>query len=161
MSSSEEEAETFESADAGAAPTFPLEAGNIKKGGYIMIKDQPCKVVNVAVSKTGKHGHAKCNFDALHIFNGKKYSEISSSTHTLPVPNIFRHEYSLLDIGEDGELSLMTDNGDCKDDLNMPSDPELAKNIQAQFDAGKQLLVSVLSACGHDQIMSFKEDTSA
>jgi hypothetical protein len=43
----------------------------------------------------------------------------------------------------------------------MPSDPELAKNIQAQFDAGKQLLVSVLSACGHDQIMSFKEDTSA
>jgi translation initiation factor 5A len=160
MSDSSDDVETFESADAGAAPTFPLEAGQIKKGGYIMIKDQPCKVTNVAVSKTGKHGHAKCNFEALHIFNGKKYTEISSSTHTLPVPNIFRAEYSLLDIGEDGELSLMTDSGDTKDDLNMPEDEQLKKQIQTQFDDGKQLLVSVLSACGVDQVMSFKEDTN-
>eukprot|EP00593_Proboscia_inermis_P004798 CAMPEP_0171322240 /NCGR_PEP_ID=MMETSP0816-20121228/114836_1 /TAXON_ID=420281 /ORGANISM="Proboscia inermis, Strain CCAP1064/1" /LENGTH=82 /DNA_ID=CAMNT_0011820667 /DNA_START=291 /DNA_END=539 /DNA_ORIENTATION=- len=27
-----------------------------------MIRDKPCKVLSISVSKTGKHGHAKCNF---------------------------------------------------------------------------------------------------
>lgn len=30
--------EIFESADAGASETIPMEAGQIKKGGYICIK---------------------------------------------------------------------------------------------------------------------------
>jgi len=49
--------ETFESVDAGASETIPMEAGQIKKGGYICIKGRPCKVVSVSTSKTGKHGH--------------------------------------------------------------------------------------------------------
>ena len=51
--------ETFESADAGSSPVIPMEAGQIRKGGYIVIKNRPCKVVAVSTSKTGKHGHAK------------------------------------------------------------------------------------------------------
>lgn len=35
---------TFESTDAGASDTFPCEAGQIRKGGFIMIKGHPCKV---------------------------------------------------------------------------------------------------------------------
>ena len=64
--------ETFESTDAGASETIPMEAGQIRKGGYICIKGRPCKVTSVSTSKTGKHGHAKCNFVATDIFNGKK-----------------------------------------------------------------------------------------
>ena len=51
--------ETFENADAGASEVIPMEAGQIRKGGYIVIKNRPCKVVSVSTSKTGKHGHAK------------------------------------------------------------------------------------------------------
>lgn len=29
-------------------------------------------MINVSTSKTGKHGHAKCNFTATDIFTGKK-----------------------------------------------------------------------------------------
>merc|ERR1712216_884184 len=43
--------------DAGSAATVSVEAGQIRKGGYIMIKGKPCKVRDVSVSKTGKHGH--------------------------------------------------------------------------------------------------------
>jgi len=32
------EDETFESQDSGAAEAYPVEAGQIRKGGYIMIK---------------------------------------------------------------------------------------------------------------------------
>lgn len=35
---------TFESTDAGASDTYPSEAGQIRKGGFIMIKGHPCKV---------------------------------------------------------------------------------------------------------------------
>ena len=47
--------ETFESADAGASETFPMEAGQIKKGGYICIKNRPCKVVSISTSKSCKY----------------------------------------------------------------------------------------------------------
>jgi len=66
------EDETFETQDAGAADSYPIEAGQIRKGGHIMIKGRPCKVTDVSSSKTGKHGHAKCHFVANDIFTGKK-----------------------------------------------------------------------------------------
>jgi hypothetical protein len=35
----------FESkADAGASKTYPQQAGAIRKSGYIVIKNRPCKV---------------------------------------------------------------------------------------------------------------------
>ena len=66
------EDETFESQDSGASTSYPIEAGQIRKGGFIMIKGRPCKVSDVTSSKTGKHGHAKCHFVAIDIFTGKK-----------------------------------------------------------------------------------------
>uniref|UniRef100_A0A453K387 Translation initiation factor 5A-like N-terminal domain-containing protein n=1 Tax=Aegilops tauschii subsp. strangulata TaxID=200361 RepID=A0A453K387_AEGTS len=42
MSDSEEH--QFESkADAGASKTYPQQAGTIRKNGYIVIKNRPCK----------------------------------------------------------------------------------------------------------------------
>ena len=56
---------TIETTDSGASETVSVEAGQIRKGGYIMVKGKPCKVRDVSVSKTGKHGHAKCKFMPL------------------------------------------------------------------------------------------------
>jgi hypothetical protein len=36
--------ETFESVDAGASLTYPQQAGTIRKNGFIVIKQRPCKV---------------------------------------------------------------------------------------------------------------------
>ena len=43
------------------------------------------QVVDVSTSKTGKHGHAKCNFTAIDIFNGKKYEDMMPSSHNMEV----------------------------------------------------------------------------
>jgi translation initiation factor 5A len=77
-------------ADSGASKTVSTEAGQIRKGGYIMIKGKPCKVKDVSVSKTGKHGHAKCKFSASDIFTGASCEELCPSTHSIDVPIVIK-----------------------------------------------------------------------
>jgi len=152
----------FTSGDAGASHVHNSEAGQIRVGGFIVIKDHPCKVSAVSTSKTGKHGHAKCNFTAIDIFTGKKYEDIIPSTHTAHVPNVIRKEYSLVDINADGFCSMMDEDGNCREDVKLPEWPDnFGREIRTGFESGKNLAVVVMSAMGHDQIVSMKEDTEA
>merc|ERR1711988_1937179 len=111
-------------ADSGASTTYPMQAGNIRKGGHIVIKGRPCKVSDVSTSKTGKHGHAKCHFVAVDIFTGKKLEELCPASHNTEVPHVNRADYTLLDITDDGFVSLMDDAGAEKADLKLPSNTD-------------------------------------
>ncbi|KAJ7527241.1 hypothetical protein O6H91_16G044000 [Diphasiastrum complanatum] len=144
-------------ADAGASKTFPQQAGTIRKNAYIVIKQRPCKVVEVSTSKTGKHGHAKCHFVAIDIFTGKKLEDIVPSSHNCDVPEVTRNDYQLIDISEDGFVSLLTDSGETKDDLRLPTDDQLLTQIKAGFGEGKDLVVTVMSAMGEEQICALKD----
>lgn len=151
----------FENTDAGASTTYPTEAGKVRKGGHLVIRGRPCKVIDVSTSKTGKHGHAKCNFTATDIFTGKKLEDMCPSTHNVEIPNVIRTDYSLLDINEDdGFVSLMMENGDTREDLSLPSqtddDLKLAEQIRKDFEEGKELVLSVLKAMEDEKIVASK-----
>ena len=152
----------FSSADAGASDTFNQEAGQIRVGGYMCIKNRPCKCSAVSTSKTGKHGHAKCNFTAIDIFTNKKYEDIVPSSHNTQVPFVKRVEYDLVDISDDGFLSVMSEDGDMREDVKLPDQPdnygrELTLAFEAAQESGKTLSVVVMTAMGHEQVMSHKE----
>merc|ERR1719171_2775399 len=100
--------------EAAGSLSYPAQCSSIKKNGYVVIKDRPCKVVETSTSKTGKHGHAKVHMVAIDIFTGKKMEDLCPSTHNMEVPNVSRKDYQLLDVSDDGFLSLLLDSGDTK-----------------------------------------------
>jgi len=155
MSDDESHNQTFEQASAGASMTFPMQCSALRKNGHVVIKGRPCKIVDMSTSKTGKHGHAKVHLVAIDIFTGKKMEDISPSTHNMDVPNVVRAEYQLVNV-DDGFLNLMTQDGTPKDDVKVP-DSDLGTEIQAAFDDGKELLVTIVSAMGEEQAISYKE----
>ncbi|KAJ7670531.1 eukaryotic translation initiation factor 5A [Mycena rosella] len=155
MSDDEAHNQTFEQASAGASTTFPMQCSALRKGGHVVIKGRPCKIVDMSTSKTGKHGHAKVHLIAIDIFTGKKLEDICPSTHNMDVPNVTRFEYQLVNIDE-GFLNLMTQEGVAKDDVKVP-EGELGKQIQDDFDNGKDLLVTIVSAMGEEQAITVKE----
>jgi hypothetical protein len=89
---------TFESTDAGASTTYPMQCSALRKNGHVVIKGRPCKIVDMSTSKTGKHGHAKVHLVAIDIFTGKKLEDLSPSTHNMDVPNVSRKEYQLVSL---------------------------------------------------------------
>ena len=148
--------EEYEHADSGASKSIPMQCSSLRKNGFVLIKGNPCKIVDMSTSKTGKHGHAKVHMIGIDIFTGKKYEDISPSTHNMDVPNISRIEYQLLDISADSYCSLMKEDGTTKDDLKVPED-EVGQALRAKFEEGAELAVTVVGALGIEQIISFKE----
>jgi translation initiation factor 5A len=126
-----------------------MQCSALRKNGFVVIKNRPCKIVDMSTSKTGKHGHAKVHLVAIDIFTGKKLEELCPSTHNMDVPNVTRKEYQLvrlkspacrkiltkysqLDVSDDGFLSLMADDGETKDDVKVP-DGEVGEKIDKLF----------------------------
>jgi hypothetical protein len=52
---------------------------------------------------------------------------------------------------DDGFLNLMNADGVTKDDVKVPED-DLGKQIQGDFDDGKELLVTIVAAMGEEQV---------
>ena len=147
---------TFDSADAGASTTYPMQCSALRKNGFVVIKNRPCKIVDMSTSKTGKHGHAKVHLVAIDIFTQKKLEELCPSTHNMDVPNVSRIEYQLLDITDDDFLSLMSEGGDLKDDVKLP-DGEVGQKIRTLFESEKDTNVIVLTAMGEQLAIDGKE----
>merc|ERR1712025_1072827 len=143
-------------------------AGDLRKGSHVMIKGHPCKVADVSTSKTGKHGHAKCHIVAIDIFTGKKYEDLCPAGHNIPVPFVSRTELQVLSADADsGEVSLLTESGETKDDLFLPDrrtvgDPteeqkKLSATIIRLVDKGEKTIMAIVqSACGLEQIVDYK-----
>jgi len=155
-----------DAADAGSSLTYPMQAGALRKSGHCMLKGHPCKITEISISKTGKHGHAKAHIVGTDIFTGKKCEDLCPTSHNMEIPNVRKTEYQLIDVDADkGNCSVLLENGDTKDDLNLPRDSsgnyeEDAQELLKKFEEGKCLLITVMAAmdkekvCGHKELLA-------
>src|SRR5512136_1598084 len=56
----------------GECMSRPVDVGELRVGGYMMIEGEPCRIVDIAKSKPGKHGSAKARIVAIGVFDGQK-----------------------------------------------------------------------------------------
>ena len=128
----------FETGDSGALNTELAEAGRMKPGSLIMMKEQfPCKVTAFSTAKPGKHGSAKAMITAKDIFTDKQYDETFGTGDMIPRPIVSKSEVTLIDI-DDGYCHLMLADGEIKSDLALPEASHLSDikaNISRIFEA--------------------------
>ena len=154
--------EEFNQGDSGALNTELKEAGRMKPGSVIIMKEQfPCKVTAFSTAKPGKHGSAKAMITAKDVFTDKQYDETFGTGDMIPAPIIKKTEYNLINLEEDGTLSLMDAQGELKEDMNLPTEAHLSDVVQrlkAIFEAGtKECLVTVQSWGEKEQVCAVRE----
>ena len=147
----------------------PAEA--VKKGGYCMIRGMPCKLeICEVLPKATANGNKRLHIRGPNVFTGKLYEDtlnLTAGFHGIDVPVTVKAQYSLMDVDSDtGFLSLLTDSGDCKEDVGLVkiedgSFDELGQEVISKFEAGEALKLTVLSILGKDVVIACDVDTGA
>jgi len=106
--------------------TEQAEVRELKEGRYMVIDNEPCKILSISTSKPGKHGEAKARIEAIGIFDGNKRSVVYPVKHKVQVPIIDKRtaqvvaimgaEVQLMDL-ETYEMFHLPITDEVKDDL--------------------------------------------
>jgi len=72
----------------GLKMSKPVELGALRVGSYVMVDDEPCRIVNYTKSKPGKHGSAKARVVAIGVFDDVKRSFVKPVNSQVKVPII-------------------------------------------------------------------------
>ncbi|CAD2217205.1 Eukaryotic elongation factor 5A hypusine, DNA-binding OB fold, putative [Angomonas deanei] len=145
----------------GGCCTYQISVRDLKKGAYVCVDNRPCKVDFVGLPPRGKIGNGKVYLTATEIFTGfPAPPRIVYVGGDIEVPVVKTATYSVIDIQPNensslpDHLSLMTEEGESREDLDLPPDATLAAQIKEQFEAGKEVNVVVVSAMGIEQVLS-------
>jgi translation initiation factor 5A len=82
------------------------EVRELKVGRYMLIDDAPCKIMEINMSKPGKHGEAKGRIVAIGIFDNQKRSVVYPVKHKVKVPIIEKKNAQVLSVSNK-EAQLM------------------------------------------------------
>ncbi len=83
-----------------------INATEAKVGTNIIVDGNPCVVKKMDVSKTGKHGHAKCRIEAVGLLDGNKKVFVVPGHDKFEVPLVDKRKGQVLSISGDS-VSVM------------------------------------------------------
>ena len=108
-----------------------IEATQAKPGTIILVEGEPYNVRSNDISKTGKHGHAKCRMEAVGVFAAKKKVITVPGHERFEVPNVEKKRCQILSVSDD-TASVM--------DLDSYETIDVAyqEDIKSQLEADKQ-----------------------
>jgi translation initiation factor 5A len=109
------------------------EVRELKEGRYMLIDDEPCKIVSMSTSKPGKHGEAKANIDAVGIFDKRKRSIVHPVKHRVQVPMIDKRKAQVLAI-QGKEVQLM--DLENFENFSLP----ITEEFEGQLHAGEEVM---------------------
>ena len=104
-----------------------ISAISARPGTAILVEGNPCIVKSNDVSKTGKHGHAKCRIEAISVLDGKKKVFVIGGHERLESPMIDKKKAQVLSIA--GDMASVMDL-ESFETLEMPIPEELKAEIK-------------------------------
>ena len=81
--------------------TKMIGANQVQKGSSIILGGTACKVVDVEISKPGKHGHSKVRISAIGLVDEKKRIEVMPGHDNVEVPIIEKRNAQVLSVQGD------------------------------------------------------------
>ncbi len=108
------------------------EVRSLKPNRYVMIGEEPCRIISITISKPGKHGEAKARIEAFGLFDGQKRSIVHPVTHKVRVPIIDRRKAQVLNL-RGSEVQLMDLENYETFELSIPED------FDATLDPGREV----------------------
>ena len=75
-----------------------MDLGSLKVGSYIIIDNEPCRIVSYDHSKPCKHGSAKARVAAMGVFDGSRHSLVSPVSANVEVPLINKRSGQVISI---------------------------------------------------------------
>ena len=113
-----------------------INASQARPGTTILVDDVACVVKSNDISKTGKHGHAKCRIEAISVLDGKKKVFVVGGHERLEVPMINKKRGQILSIN--GENASVMDLESYETiDLLIPK--ELKEELKEDLKDGDQV----------------------
>lgn len=81
--------------------TKMVTANNVQKGNFIILDGAACRVVDVEISKPGKHGHSKVRISAVGLVDEKKRIVVMPGHDNIEVPIIEKRTAQVLSVHEE------------------------------------------------------------
>lgn len=78
--------------------TKMTSVGGLQKGSYVVIEGAACRVVDIQVSRPGKHGHAKVRMTAVGLVDSKKRVIVMPGHDNIEVPIVEKKTAQVLSI---------------------------------------------------------------
>ena len=74
------------------------EIRELKVNRYILVEEEPCRILSIQTSKPGKHGESKARLEVMGLFDGQKRSIVHPVTHKVRVPIIDKRKAQVLSV---------------------------------------------------------------
>lgn len=83
---------------------------SLRKGSFVLIDGDPCRVESISSGKSGKHGASKSRVEAIGLFDGRRRSIVKPSHDKVDVPIINKKRAQVLAIsGNRAQLMDLSD----------------------------------------------------
>jgi len=103
-----------------------INATEAKVGTNIIVDETPCTIKSIDISKTGKHGHAKCRIEAVGIITGQKKVFVIPGHDRLEVPLVDKRKGQVLSISD--KVSIM--DLESFETIDVPCPDEIKSQLQ-------------------------------
>ena len=103
----------------------------MKPNRYLLVDEEPCKILSISTAKPGKHGAAKAMMDVVGLFDGQKRKVTYSVTDKIKVPIIDKRGAQVIAVqGDEAQLMDM----ETYETFSVPIEDEFVGKVEAGME---------------------------